>query len=227
MMRKTVKTMWFYLLAAIGWLLVAVRVPPASGGQNDVPEGAGQAVVEEPGKRPTWFIGKLNQAGDVDWYWFAVDKPIKLSVAFEKPSSRSFFCNLYSGEDTEQPITEVTATERGEEFAGYTTEGVDPGKYYLKIWGAPGDFTADPSETYYYALSERPPGEGAKSREQAKPDEEKENPPQEQPSSPEEQEMKPDDVERLLNAFLDEEEDQREIKPPQEMREVPEVLRDW
>jgi Ca-activated chloride channel family protein len=48
-------------------------------------------------------------------------------------------------------------------------------------------------------------------------------PPQEEKEEPE---MSPEDVERLLNALLAEEEDQREIEP-ERRRSQPEVLRDW
>lgn len=62
-------------------------------------------------------------------------------------------------------------------------------------------------------------------QEQPPPEEEEEEQPQ--PSKPEEQEMNQEDVERLLDAMLAEEEDQRAEQMEKQRGRMPEVLKDW
>ncbi len=189
---------------------VFLLVPAVLGGQNDLPGGAQEATVSKPGTRPVWWEGSLNNYGDVDWYWFELKKPITLELAFEKPAHRQFFCRLYSADNTENPIGEAVVSIRGEVFAGYESIPLEPGKYYLKIWGEGGDFSRKKDETYKYALAELPSGKSKSEMD-----------------SGEEQELKPEDVERLLDALQSEEEDRREIEMREEKSGLPEVLKDW
>jgi hypothetical protein len=186
-------------------------------GQNDVPAGAAQVDVSPQGK-PIWWVGTLYKDGDVDWYWFEVKNPLKLYAAFEKPADRSFFCSLYSEQNTANPLLDVLASNRGEEFAGYSSRDLAPGKYYLKIWGGPGEFSALETDSYYYALSEPPPDATKDMKDKLS----KTPAPQPQPD-----EMNKDEAERMLDALKSEEEEQRQEKIQEKPSDLPEVLKDW
>lgn len=218
--RKTIRVISLLFLGFV------ISVLPAYSGRNDKPAGAGEARIDEAGKKVVWQEAKLNNDGDVDWYWFQLEKPVTLALAFQKPANREFYSRLYSESNQSEPLAEVKTGNTGEPFPGYTLRELEPGKYYLRISGAAGDYSRDDTESYRFALSEQPSGKSGGSNE--KQDEEQE-PPEEQPTPAPEpsQEMNQEDVERLLDAMLSEEEDQRAEMMEEKRGKTPEVLKDW
>ena len=220
----------------LGFVLSAA---PAYSGRNDKPAGAGEARIDEVGKKVVWQKAPLNNDGDVDWYWFQLEKPITLALAFQKPAHREFYSHLYSEANQSEPLAEVKTGNTDEPFPGYTLRDLDPGKYYLRVSGAGGDYSRNDTEMYLFALSEQPPPKNGGSNEKQDVDQEPPEgqptpPPEEEkdeekprPSKPEEQEMNQEDVERLLDAMLSEEEDQRAEQMEKQRGRMPEVLKDW
>ncbi len=217
------KTLWRKLIVCLlPALLLTLPSPEARAQRNDVPAGAGKAEIAPEQEQNIWWMGLMNRPGDIDWYWLEVEKPIRLLMAFEKPPQRDFSCQLYSEFNHQEPLIEVKAADKGAPFAGYTPIDLEPGKYYMKISGVDGDYSRGEEENYQYSLMEAPrdkPSEG-----------EEGDQPQEQlpePEQPEKGELDPEDVERLLDAMLSEEADQRAEVREKERGETEETWKDW
>ncbi len=222
MMKKNLcRKLIVYPLPAL-LLILTLPSPEARAQQNDIPAGAGKAEIAREDETNRWWKGLMNRPGDIDWYRLEVENPIKLMMAFEKPPQRDFYCRLYSEFNYLEPLIEVRAADIGEPFAGYTTIDLEPGKYYMKISGVGGDYSRGEDENYQYALLEAP-------RKKPSEEEQGDQPPEErpEPDQPEEGELDPEDVERLLDAMLSEEEDQRAEMREMEQGETEEVGKDW